>query len=109
MKMLKVGSLKVSSLLEVLKPKRKVSTPVKLPSMQWADDQCKELIKELAKAGIVINDERAFLSLTADGSRDLAEILAERRDHERATIITQQLPPSSFSAVKSSTARSANI
>lgn len=78
---------------------RYVRLPRLLPELALAraDGRYPKLLREYAKAQLLVIDDWGLTPLTSEGRRDLLEILDDRH-HRQSTVVTSQLPVASWHA-----------
>ena len=78
---------------------RYVRLPRLLPELALAraDGRYPKLLREYAKAHVLVIDDWGLTPLTSEGRRDLLEILDDRH-HRQSTLVTSQLPVASWHA-----------
>lgn len=78
---------------------RYVRLPRLLPELALArtDDRYPKLLRDYAKTQLLILDDWGLVPLTAEGRRDLLELLEDRYNHQ-STVVTSQLPAATWHA-----------
>ena len=78
---------------------RYVRLPRLLPELALAraDGRYPKLLREYAKAQVLVIDDWGLAPLTSEGRRDVLEILDDRH-HRQSTLVTSQLPVASWHA-----------